>query len=37
MIYQLKINSQEFIVEVGPETAGSVQVAVNGKRYDVVI
>jgi biotin carboxyl carrier protein len=37
MMYQLKINSQDFIVDVGPETAGSVQVGVNGKRYDVVI
>jgi len=36
-MYQLKINSQDFIVEVGPETAGSVKVAVNGKRHDVVI
>lgn len=37
MKYQLKIDTQDFTVEVGELNAGSVQVAVNGTMYDVII
>ena len=37
MKYQLKIDAQDFTVEVGELNAGSVQVTVNGTMYDVII
>jgi biotin carboxyl carrier protein len=37
MHYQLKIDSQDFVVEVVAEQAGSLRVSVNGTPFDVVI
>ena len=37
MLYQLKIGEQDFAVEVGSQSAGSLRVAVNGTPYDVTV
>jgi biotin carboxyl carrier protein len=37
MTYQLKIEDKDFIVDIGEVKAGSVQVVVNGRSYDVLI
>ena len=37
MHYQLKINEQDFAVEVGAQQAGNLRVSVNGTVYDVTV
>jgi biotin carboxyl carrier protein len=37
MLYQLNIGTQDYIVEVNEQKAGTLRVSVNGTAYDVIV